>query len=157
MSRPSHPATGRLAIVTDRAVGCEGRRGVRRALARRARTFMAYGEVVWSWRRDPGVKLRGKSHAGDGGKKGRFTGESTKYTVKPSRGEGRDVLAEPVVITLVCSFVLHARLRVQLAPGLPCALCKQRGDEFAEPGRNRAAGIRACASSSLRGAKRRPV
>ena len=24
-------------------------------------TFTADGEVVWSWRRDPGVKLRGKS------------------------------------------------------------------------------------------------
>jgi hypothetical protein len=37
----------------------------------------AYGEVVWSWRRDPGVKLADVS-ASDGGKKGRFPGESTK-------------------------------------------------------------------------------
>ena len=37
----------------------------------------AYGEVVWSWRRDPGVKPAGKYPTGDGGKKGRFPGEST--------------------------------------------------------------------------------
>jgi hypothetical protein len=36
----------------------------------------AYGEVVWSWRRDPGATLA-VSPAGNGGKKGRFPGEST--------------------------------------------------------------------------------
>ena len=49
----------------------------------------ADGEVVWSWRRDPGVK-RVVSPAGDGGKKGRFPGESTKQPLKPLRGESRD-------------------------------------------------------------------
>jgi hypothetical protein len=34
----------------------------------------AYGEVVWSWRRDPGAT---SAKAGNGGKKGRFPGEST--------------------------------------------------------------------------------
>ena len=42
--------------------GCDGRCGVRR-FVRRTKTLAAYGEVVWSWRRDRGVKLRGKSHA----------------------------------------------------------------------------------------------
>jgi hypothetical protein len=36
----------------------------------------AYGEVVWSWRRDPGATLA-ESSAGNGGKKGRFPEEST--------------------------------------------------------------------------------
>ena len=90
-------------------------------------TFTADGEVVWSWRRDPGVKPLGKAHAGDGGKKGRFTGESTKQSLKPLRGESRVVPAEPVVTTLVCFFISHTRLRVQLAPGFPCALCSMRG------------------------------
>jgi hypothetical protein len=36
----------------------------------------AYGEVVWSWRRDPGVKLRGKSDAATGARKP-LPGEST--------------------------------------------------------------------------------
>src|SRR5438067_11886482 len=33
--------------------GCDGRCGVR--CLHRAKRFTAYGEVVWSWRRDPGV------------------------------------------------------------------------------------------------------
>ena len=40
----------------------------------------AYGEVVWSWRRDPGATSV-VNPAGNGGKKGRFPGEST---YKPS-------------------------------------------------------------------------
>jgi hypothetical protein len=32
-----------------------------------------------------------------------------------------------VVTTLVCLFFLHTRLRVHWVPGIPCALCSQRG------------------------------
>ena len=35
-----------------------------------------------------------------------------------------------VVTTLVCFFHLHARLRVHWVPGIPCALCYQRGEQF---------------------------
>src|SRR5215207_6689682 len=38
----------------------------------------------------------GKCPADDGDKGNSLTGESTKYAVKPLRGEGRDVSAEPV-------------------------------------------------------------
>jgi len=37
----------------------------------------AYGEVVWSWRLDPGVKLMGDPSA-TVARKARFSGESTK-------------------------------------------------------------------------------
>jgi hypothetical protein len=37
---------------------------------------IADGEVVWSWRPDAGAKLAERS-ADDGGKKARFTGETT--------------------------------------------------------------------------------
>jgi hypothetical protein len=41
--------------------------------------LVADGEVVWSWRPDAGAKLvRSKLLRGDGGKKARLTGESTK-------------------------------------------------------------------------------
>ena len=40
----------------------------------RTKTLAADGEVVWSWRRDPGATL---AEADNGGKKGRFPGEST--------------------------------------------------------------------------------
>ena len=42
----------------------------------------ADGEVVWSWRLDAGVKSVDASFAGDGGKRARLTGESTKEAVK---------------------------------------------------------------------------
>ena len=58
-------------------------------------TSAADGEIVWSWRRDPGATLA-VSPAGNGGKKGRFPGESTYNPKTPLRGEGRDVLAVPV-------------------------------------------------------------
>jgi len=53
---PSRPLEGRFAIVTIRGLGCDGRCGVRR-FVRWTRTLAAYGEVVWSRRRDRGVKL----------------------------------------------------------------------------------------------------
>jgi hypothetical protein len=52
------PPEGRVAIVTIRwardAMDVAGVRHVRMP----GETFAAYGEVVWSWRRDPGVKPR---------------------------------------------------------------------------------------------------
>jgi hypothetical protein len=51
------------------------------------------------------------------------TKESAKETVK-TIAQGRPGFSgEPVVTTLVCFFISHARLRVQRAPGFPCALC----------------------------------
>src|SRR2546423_14675022 len=37
--------------------GCDGRFGVRRDFFAPDENARAYGEVVWSWRRDAGVKL----------------------------------------------------------------------------------------------------
>jgi len=71
------PHEGRFAIVTARW------RGWRWTLWRQAGSFpsdenaAAYGEVVWSWRRDPGATLAGIPPAGNGGKKGRLPEEST--------------------------------------------------------------------------------
>ena len=48
----------------------------------------ADGEVVWSWLPDAGVKSALR-RADDGGKQSPVTGESTKETVKPLRGECR--------------------------------------------------------------------
>ena len=92
----------------------------------------AYGEVVWSWRRDPGATLA-VSPAGNGGKKGRFPGEST---YKPSNhcagkaGMSRLYLSNP------CAFLspLHTVLRAQSAPGFPCALSTERDNEIAKLG-----------------------
>ncbi len=43
------------------------------------------------------MRRRFQRRAGNGGQKARRTGENAKQPLKPSRREGRDVLAEPVV------------------------------------------------------------
>jgi hypothetical protein len=83
---PSH-SEGRFAIVTD--VGC-GMRWTRqrqaRANASRTNDADAYGEVVWFWRPDAGVKFAGFS-ANDGGKKARSPGRARSKPLKPLRRE----------------------------------------------------------------------
>jgi hypothetical protein len=51
-----------------------------------------------------------------------------------------------VVNTLVCFFILHARLRAHRAPGIPCALCF-RGEGFI--GHNSGASRRGNANARL--------
>ena len=46
---------GRCAIVTQRGTGCDGRLPRQCDANRADENAAAYGEVVWSWRRDPGV------------------------------------------------------------------------------------------------------
>ena len=99
ISGMTHPARaamrGRNAIVTERW------RGLRWTLRRQVgsfspdETFAADGEVVWSWRRDRGVKLARGYRADDGGKKRRSPGR-VRISRKPLRGESRDVSAVPV-------------------------------------------------------------
>ena len=48
------------------------------ALISQASDTDAYGQAVWSCPRDAGVKFVGDDPASDGGKKARFTGESTE-------------------------------------------------------------------------------
>jgi hypothetical protein len=71
----SSPPEGRFAIVTERRA--------RDAMDAEAsgdlspdENATADGEVVWSWRRDPGATC-GSFLPHNGGKKGRFPGEST--------------------------------------------------------------------------------
>ena len=118
--------------------GCDGRCGVRRVLPCRTKTLTAYGEVVWSWRRDPGVKLAGVSRRRRWQNRP-LTGESTKETVKPLRGESRDVLAVPVVqpVCIFCSTLAHGTAgavgaRLSLRP------LSERDDELAKLRRTRA-------------------
>src|SRR5690348_15069721 len=72
-------------VVTNVEVGCDGREsGVGRTSAR------TDGEVVWSWRPDAGVKLRGYDPRGDGSKKARFPGRARRTPLKPI-AQGRPV------------------------------------------------------------------
>ena len=111
--RGRHGTLARVAMDACCAGACTGRNAA------------AYGEVVWSWRRDPGVKLL-VSPTQRRWQKRPLTGESTKEAVKPLRGESRDVSAVPVKPVCVLSTIAHGGLRAQSAPGFPCALCSRR-------------------------------
>jgi len=62
------------------------------------------------------------SCASDGGKRARFTGESTKETVKTIAQGRPGVTGEPVVTTLVCFITFAREAAGAWAPGFPCAL-----------------------------------
>jgi len=64
--------------------------------------------------------------AGDGDKKARSPGRARRKPLKPLRREGRTASAEPVCSCALFCTILHARPRVQRAPGFPCALCSKR-------------------------------
>jgi hypothetical protein len=69
------------------------------------------------WRQVSRICLRN-----DGGKQARSPGRARSKPLKPLRREGRVFRWTCGDYTRVLS-TLHARLRVQRAPGFPCALC----------------------------------
>jgi hypothetical protein len=100
---------------------------------------------VWSWRRDPGVKPRGKAHAGDGGKKGRSPGRARISRKAIARGKpGCPGCTCGLTRVHFCSTPTHTGLRAQSAPGFPCALCSRREQEFQQPGRKTSRGNADC-------------
>src|SRR4029453_16817769 len=75
--------------------------GVSRVLPVR-RNAAAYGEIVWSWRRDRGVYSRRPIWRDNGDNQRRSPGRA-RISRKPLRGEGRDVSAVPVKPVCVLS------------------------------------------------------
>jgi hypothetical protein len=117
----------------------------------------AYGQVVWSWRRDAGAKLVERS-AGDGDNKPAHRGE---YEVRRNTiAQGMSVCS-PLTCMLVCAFSLcamHTRPRVQRAPGIPCALCSPGGTtNLQSSGETRRENEDVCLSTSLRAKRSNPA
>jgi hypothetical protein len=81
---------GRIAIVTKRETGCDGREDVAKT-----NNIDADGKAVWSWRPDAGADSATMlSHrADDGDKKARSHRGDHGISRKPSRREGRIVWA----------------------------------------------------------------
>jgi hypothetical protein len=67
----------------------------------------------------------------------------------------RDAPTVPVCSCALASCFLHARPRVQQAPGVPCALFS-RGETICKARAKRAAGRRRCVLSSLRAQRSNP-
>ena len=138
---PSHPDEGRIASRHERGSRCGGRSSAGAQIARTTNGAVADGEVVWSWRPDAGVKLRGGIRQATVAKKPGHRGE-LEVSRNPSRREGRSVSAEPVCSCAFLCTILHTRPRVQRAPGFPCALCSQEGERNPKLGQHHAARMR---------------
>ena len=115
--------------------------GVSAGKYRADETRAADGEVVWSWRRDPGATLAASLPLATGARKAASPGRA-RISRKPLRGESRDVSAVPVKPVCVLLQFLHTVLRAQSAPGFPCALSFGGANGLASPGQIRAAGLR---------------
>src|SRR5262245_25489911 len=79
------------------------------ASSRADETLLADGEVVWSWRRDPGATLPRSIAPATGAKKAASPGRARRKPLKPLRGESRDVSAVPVVqpVCFLSAFFAH--------------------------------------------------
>src|SRR5437899_8378368 len=82
----------------------------------------AYGEVVWSWRRDAGAKLAGSVPPATVAKKPAHRGEHEVSRKAIAQGMS-DCLRCPVCSCAPICAIWHTRPRVQRAPDIPCALC----------------------------------
>ena len=104
----------------------------RAASSRTAKSCVVLAPRRWS-------QVGGSNSAGDGGKRARSPG-STFIGVKTiARGMPGDPGVTVVTNITRVLFILHARLWVRRAPGLPCALCSYEGDVWQDSGRIRAA------------------
>ena len=90
-----------------------------------------YGEIVWSWRRDPGVYPARLCGLGNGDNKGRSPGRARISRKAIARGR-------PGCLGCTCQtrvrsyYPLHTVMRAQSAPGFPCALCLGGSNELAK-------------------------
>src|SRR5436305_245503 len=78
---------GRFAVVTARWRGLRWTLWRQRGANRADETSAAYGEIVWSWRRDPGVKLAGKSRQATGARKAASPGRARISRKAIARGK----------------------------------------------------------------------
>jgi hypothetical protein len=118
---------GRFAIVTTRWHGMRWtllrRQDERRGSGRRSR-------VVLTSRRWRQVLEKLALLRDDGDKKARSPGRARNKPLNHRAGNA-GMFGEPVVTNSCAFFTLRTRLRVRLAPGIPCALHDGRDDRFA--------------------------
>src|SRR5262249_38140684 len=115
-------------------MGCDGRCGVRWGHSRRTKTLTAYGEIVWSWRRDPGVTLARSIALTTG----------TRKAASPGRARiSRKTIARGKPGCLGCTCLIRVRSFATIAHGAAGAVSAwlslrplfQRADALHNPGK----------------------
>src|SRR5262245_38734566 len=128
---PSIPRRSRDVSRSSRCVGagCDGRCGVSAVQAAPTKTLAAYGEIVWSWRRDPGATC-GSLLPHNGGKKGRSPGRARISRKTIARGK-------PGCLGCTCQTRVHSLLLQHTVacgrsrrPAFPAPSVRERDDEM---------------------------
>jgi hypothetical protein len=129
------------AIVTERGAGCDGRCGVRHGRMP-DENAAANGEVVWSWRRDPGVKLARSITLTTVTRQAAHRGEHEGNRKTIARGK-------PGCLGCTCQIRVHSfatfstrRCGRSRRPAFPAPSAVQRANEIAKLGRKPAARMR---------------
>jgi hypothetical protein len=115
------------AIVTERGAGCDGRCGVSAVQTVPTKTPAADGEVVWSWRRDPGATLARSIALTTGARKAASPGRVRISRKTIARGKPGCPGCTCQTRVHSSATLAHGGLRAQSAPGFPCALFSKRG------------------------------
>jgi hypothetical protein len=129
------PTEGRIMIVTARWRGLRWTLAASGGIIPARRNAAAYGEIVWSWRRDPGVYPRRPVLAGQRGQERPFPGE---ITYKPSNHCAGKAGMSWLYLSNPCAsfcYPSHTVMRVPPAPGFPCVLCLPEDEKADKPGR----------------------
>jgi hypothetical protein len=119
------PEEGRRPSPPNVGMGCGGR-GQRRRFFAPDEALSAYGEVVWSWRRDAGAKPAEQS-AGDGDNKPAHRGEHDISRKAIAQGMSE---CSPLPCMLVCAFVCATGTRdrgCSAHPAFPAPSLFRRG------------------------------
>src|SRR4051794_19114083 len=149
----SGPAEGRSRSSRYVGPGCNGRCGVRRDLPP-DEIAAAYGEVVWSWRRDRGVYFAGGYPVDNGDKKRRSPGRARSKPLNIAWGKpgclGCTCSRCPCASHMGCPCALaHGIYGRRQRPAFPASSHHERNNELARLGRIRAAGMSTYVSTSL--------
>src|SRR5689334_4390708 len=106
-------------------------------------TFATYGEVVWSWRRDPGVYPSRPCGNGNGGKKGRSPGRARR---KPSNHCAGKAGMSWLYLSNPCAFFLYHCTRCcgcRRRPAFPAPSVQEGATRLQDSGENRVVRMRA--------------
>src|SRR3954453_9667742 len=106
----------------------------------------AYGEVVWSWRRDRGVYFAGGYPADNGDKKRRSPGRARSKPLNIAWGKpgclGCTCSPRPCASHMGCPCApAHGIYGLSKRPAFPAPFVRERDNEIANLGRNNAAGM----------------
>jgi hypothetical protein len=127
--------------------GCNGRCGVRRVRSP-GETSAAYGEVVWSWRRDRGVYPVRPCGLGNGDKKRRSPGRARSKPLNIAWGRPGRLGCTCGVLPMCFPHMgrpcapAHGIYGRGQRPAFPAPSLLKRDTDIAKPGRKPAAGTR---------------